>query len=512
MSNKFNQFKHHLDQALELVSNLPVEDESLNKESGSNLVDTPSLLKRCNQVYERYNKDKPELYIIHHLPCSGGAQLSNYLSFLPNTYVLNEVHPYKNVEDSKPSLSVSDTVSTLGLANEKQVQDEIFLKSIREIYNSVASIGGKLVIRDNAYFDYFSSPDVNSCSILNILSKEFKVVSLVLVRDIIDGYSSLKNENLHEKRHLSFDDYCKRVKKFLHDYESIEIIKFEDLDNNPDGIIRRVCDLFSIQYSDDVLDISYLRDIPRVDNWFPSRLDCYNNKLDTSPTLQEIEKSKDFFYLQSKLKVDKRKLILIATMPRSGSTWLFNCVRNIYNLKNIEFYSNWVDEYDPTKKERIHIVKIHHPEHRLSSQADCILSSRRDVRNVCVSLHRMGWLNWTSNSVINQADYLVNNLHPFWCNRSDLEIEYDTIINNSEKVIRDIATTIGISLSPHEVETISSNLKNITSPKEYDRETQLHPNHRSELSTDFHEKFSTDLLDIVNKEFETWLRKYSYIK
>ena len=84
-------------------------------------------------------------------------------------------------------------------------------------------------------------------------------------------------------------------------------------------------------------------------------------------------------------------VILIAGMPRSGSTWQFNAARLILNRKHPAIFSGWCADYDPATKEPVHLVKVHTPE-QVRFDYSLVLTTKRDLLECIGSSKRMGWL------------------------------------------------------------------------------------------------------------------------
>ncbi len=88
-------------------------------------------------------------------------------------------------------------------------------------------------------------------------------------------------------------------------------------------------------------------------------------------------------------------VVVAAGMPRSGSTWQYNCARLILKhlgLSNVttgfvdtesSFFFNLMDEEQGS---RVFLIKAHRFVVRLAQRADVILTSHRDLRDVFASL------------------------------------------------------------------------------------------------------------------------------
>jgi len=519
MQSSFELFKKQLDDAVGLIEKkkllVPVNVDSTNSElleSINNLVDTQSLLARCESVCSKYKTEKPTIRIIHHLACSGGALISKYISAMPNVYVLSEVHPYFNASTGCSPLDTSKAVLNSHIPNANNLNQELFVNNIKKIYEHVNEQGGKLVIRDNAYFDYLSGKDQQSKTISCLLNEHFDVVSIVLYRDSIDTYASLVKAEFYKNNAISFDEYCGRATKFVSDYSHATHYQYESLHGELEKTVENICSSLQIDFNDIFnLILNDDDDLNCFDDWQASENDCYNTKLTTAPSTDEISESKFYANLQAAVKPVDKKLILISTMPRSGSTWLFNCVHKIFKEYETDIYSCWIEDYNPSHSSEIHIVKVHNCEHRLSSQADVIISTRRDVRNVCTSLIRMGWLKNEEEQIVKYVDNIVKFVHPFWHERCNLEIEYSDIIDGGESVVIDVAKLLGLNLNQKKSSEIYRALLNMKNPDKHDKETQLHPNHRAKKRTDYHDTLNKTALSLINEKYSWWFKKYGYL-
>ena len=155
-------------------------------------------------------------------------------------------------------------------------------------------------------------------------------------------------------------------------------------------------------------------------------------------------------------------------------------------------------------------MKIHSPDYRLSTQADIVISSRRDIRDICVSLIRMGWLTNESSQILEKAKQLATGTHRFWHSRTDLEVEYNEILNQSLTVVSRVASLLKVDITNDALKVISKYLTNLQSPKKFDRVTQLHENHRAAETTDFRLFFSKELKDNLGKVLSNWLTEFGY--
>ncbi len=86
MSSSFELFKKQLDDSVELIEQSTVSElGEINLPSNlDDIVDTSSLLARCDSICDKYESRKPTIRVIHHLACSGGTLFSKCISAMPN--------------------------------------------------------------------------------------------------------------------------------------------------------------------------------------------------------------------------------------------------------------------------------------------------------------------------------------------------------------------------------------------------------------------------------------------
>lgn len=176
-------------------------------------------------------------------------------------------------------------------------------------------------------------------------------------------------------------------------------------------------------------------------------------------------------------------VILIAGMPRSGSTWQFNAARLILNRKHPAIFSGWCADYDPATKEPVHLVKVHTPE-QVRFDYSLVLTTKRDLLECIGSSKRMGWLK-DDNFFVQVL--MQMHLYNYWNDRTALETDYLTIKNNPQRAILDISKVLEVDITAGEAGEISDRINNIAppdpdaiKPHRYDRVTLLHPKHISE--------------------------------
>ena len=203
-------------------------------------------------------------------------------------------------------------------------------------------------------------------------------------------------------------------------------------------------------------------------------------------------------------------LVLIGSIPRSGSTWLYNCVRKILQVRYNDIYSCWTGDYKPENCSPVHLVKMHDPDIELSQKADVILSTRRDIREVAASFVRMEWAE-KGDEFYKKLIWVVDTVHPFWNTRTNLEVEYSQMMKSPDYTVEQVGHALGIHISAHKAQEISAYLASMPLPEKYDRKTQLHPNHRGAVPMHYSELLGQKQAKKITELFDNWLTRFGYI-
>lgn len=169
-------------------------------------------------------------------------------------------------------------------------------------------------------------------------------------------------------------------------------------------------------------------------------------------------------------------LVVVAGMPRSGSTWLFNAVRLLLQATGRPVEAAWFAEYDRNAKAPLHLVKLHDPIEAVGLDPALVLTTWRDFDACIASLVRMGW---TKDDVDarRRARQRQETVYQYWAARSDLEIDFDEIVNDPERAVLRLAAVLGVAAEA--APGVLAGLAALVPPEtgSYDRTTLLHPGH-----------------------------------
>lgn len=257
MTTNFEMFKMQIDDAVTIIEQASlIEKAELNSLlSKDSVVDTNSLLERCEIACSEHEHKKPPLRIIFHMACSGGSLISKCLSAMPNVFLLSEVHPHSYRHLPEHAQFLPSDIATLAkqgnIPDSDKLAKEIFIDSIKKTYRHVEEQGGTLILRDHSHSDFcVGSTFAEKSIIVEILSEHFDIIPLVTLRNPIDSYAALvANFWLHFEPN-DFDAYCGRVNQFLSQFELHQIIAYESFVEEPQQVMKHMCEKLLIPFDD----------------------------------------------------------------------------------------------------------------------------------------------------------------------------------------------------------------------------------------------------------------------
>jgi hypothetical protein len=249
-----------IDQSQLVSEDLLLQQSTKYSTNSLDFTDATSLLDKCEQVTSGYNKTKPAIRIIHHPACSGGTLISKCISAMPNTFLLSEIHPFSDIHilDDESHYAPSDYTTLSRFANIPDLRilaGKLFSQNIQGIHEHLKLRGANLVLREHSHFDFFKGDILASPTVSNLLKEEFELLQVVTVRNPIDCYLSLLNNNWLTFQPQTFDEYCRRYLEFIRMYSHVEILKYEDFLENPINFMQSMCILLEIDFSDLFVDL-----------------------------------------------------------------------------------------------------------------------------------------------------------------------------------------------------------------------------------------------------------------
>jgi hypothetical protein len=171
---------------------------------------------------------------------------------MPNTVLLSEVHPKG---DKRVRFNPMDPVQQYHAQYRKldtNLLQQAFRQRIKFVADHCQQNGDSLILRDHAATDYIPRTMSEIVSLLDSVQPDYRVLTVVTVRNPIDVYASLINRSW--TRDMSFSKFCKRYVLFLQRYEGFPTYKYEDFVQQPELMLQSICADFEIEFSIDYKD------------------------------------------------------------------------------------------------------------------------------------------------------------------------------------------------------------------------------------------------------------------
>ncbi|WP_158966980.1 hypothetical protein [Paraglaciecola sp. L3A3] len=220
-----------------------------------------SLLDKCLSVEKQYQNSKPVLRIIHHFACSGGTLISQCFAAMPNIYLLSEIHPYTNLHlgGERAKYLPSDVISLskqASIPNIEQLADKIFISNITKANDHVRQYAGELILRDHTHSDFcVGSTTADKPALFSLLESHFQIKNIVTIRNPVDSYLSLVNNNWKHFTPFCFEEYCQRFIEMTTFYNKSDIYRYEDFVKDPSVVMQQMCNSLDLPYSSYFIDI-----------------------------------------------------------------------------------------------------------------------------------------------------------------------------------------------------------------------------------------------------------------
>lgn len=220
--------------------------------------------------------------------------------------------------------------------------------------------------------------------------------------------------------------------------------------------------------------------------------------------------------------------IVVCGMPRSGSTLLFNILREIVRIdldKSDGFFTTDKQYALVIKSERSYIVKKTHNLSwiiikRIKKKKSIGFFTHRDIRDIFVSMMQIGWikdfktfLNYHLPRIINIALIYagVKNMHIY---------SYEQLINNKIEILKNLQTILNIKLDENSIAKIlkktsidetNKKVSKLAKNQEYDPSSHIHRNHiRDAKIGKWKDKLTEYQIKLINLRTKKYLTYFNY--
>lgn len=220
-----------------------------------------SLLEKCQHTSAEIAARAPEpIRTIHHFACTGGTLFSKCLAVMPNTQLLSEVDPLSSL--LKLEFAPSDLILHMRHSQRPVPEDvliEMFLSSLRTVYEHATRTGSRLVLRDHTHSHFCVGSGIpERPTVREIVARDFATLSAVTIRHPLDSFLTLRFLS-QTGGWMHFDpktleEYCKRYMVFLDFYEDTPVFRYESLATDPETELGKLCDTLELPYTDGFAD------------------------------------------------------------------------------------------------------------------------------------------------------------------------------------------------------------------------------------------------------------------
>lgn len=209
--------------------------------------------------------------------------------------------------------------------------------------------------------------------------------------------------------------------------------------------------------------------------------------------------------------------LLVSTVPRSGSTLLFNMSRLLFEqiYGKHETYATWVQFFQENKQKKHNIVKIHDRSEKFLKWSNKVITCIRDLRYIIAS-----YADFVPNFNINDPNNLRNICSTFVrimdmnTSVAHYVFKYEDYFANKVQTVIDVANTLELPIKKINVSQVLKELDEIKNKKyeKLDRGvTQMHPNHISPKSdADITHRISREQICFIENNFSSFFKKHNY--
>lgn len=195
--------------------------------------------------------------VIHHFACTGGTLISKSLQVQPNVFLLSEVDPLSQIQltQRRAQFAPTDPI-LLARASIKSINDEtavrMFSSSINVLHEHLVSNGQRLVLRDHTHSHYCTGVLSDSRpTLIEMVRNISRVCSVLTVRHPVDSFLALDKNGWRHFEPFSLEEYSVRYIRFLEANQGAPIFMYEDFVENPDRVMREICEALQLPYNPD---------------------------------------------------------------------------------------------------------------------------------------------------------------------------------------------------------------------------------------------------------------------
>jgi hypothetical protein len=208
-------------------------------------------------------------------------------------------------------------------------------------------------------------------------------------------------------------------------------------------------------------------------------------------------------------------LYLAAGIPRSGSTWLFNALRLLLQIRYTNVYSSWIGDFVKPRSYSADaiLLKLHSPDQEWAARTQNIFTSHRDLRDIAISSRDMGWVHDAQAMFATARSARAH--HEYWARHALLDISYYDIVASPTDVLIALADVCEIEVSRMAVESLNTQLSSLACKearsRSYDVENLMYPGHRFDGKPGrFQNALPREIAEEIWVQNRGWMEKMGY--
>jgi hypothetical protein len=209
-------------------------------------------------------------------------------------------------------------------------------------------------------------------------------------------------------------------------------------------------------------------------------------------------------------------LYICAGMPRSGSTWLFNAVRLLLvHAGAPDIAGGYVGQLDELLTHRTVLVKLHPFQADLAAQADVVVTSHRDLRDIAASMQRHYQDTY---SAVKMNEWVKSQVK--WAQFAAYDLHYEQLLVDRLAEIKKLAAVLKLEPDVLEQMPYEAILAEIESQKfqkkfsstAYDAVNLLHEGHITDgRHGSWQNVVAQESVASIEREFRGWLAHWGYL-
>lgn len=205
-------------------------------------------------------------------------------------------------------------------------------------------------------------------------------------------------------------------------------------------------------------------------------------------------------------------LILCASMPKSGNSWLYHTTRTILcNAAPIahDLACGTVEEMQNHTHAKFRLVNARHFDAALVEQAKIIFYSYSDIRDAIANLKQK----FGTRPSLRAVNYFIG-LHQQWTNVANYIMRYEDIQLNKAEIVAQLAQQLGVDCDTQTVLNQIEPLEQafLHNPHEHPNEEELFLRNcvQDDIRDNWKIELDTAFIERLEKKYTKWLIDHNY--